>query len=165
MTALLSIVAWARGAREWLLLLALAALAAGTYVYARNVAADRDAWASWGRQVCAFAGTTTDAATVEVATDKGQRKVKKARGQRCSEAVQDLASFRAGAQAATAQVLTEAQSARQGKTNTDIGAAAGNAADRRRALTNMEKLDAQLGDDDRVDGNYFAGINDLGGLR
>jgi hypothetical protein len=29
----------------------------------------------------------------------------------------------------------------------------------------MEEADAKIGNDDRVDGNWFAGINDLGGLR
>jgi len=165
MLRLVSLARWIGDAREWLMLLALAGLAAGTYAYARTVAADRDAWAAWAKQVCAFAGTSTDPATVEVATDRGKRRVAKERGQRCSEAVQDLVAFKAGAQASTAKVLSEAESARQDKTNTDIGTAAGNAADRRRAATNMEKLDAQVGDDDRVDGNWFAGINDLGGLR
>ncbi|MDH4743159.1 hypothetical protein OMP43_03905 [Sphingomonas sp. CBMAI 2297] len=165
MKSVLSVLRWVGSAREWLLLLSLAALAAGTYAHARRVAADRDAWASWGKQVCAFAGTTTDAAIVEVDTAKGKRKVAKARGQVCGEAVQDLAAYRARSQAATARVLGDAQAARAAKTNTDSGTAAANAADRRRAVTKMERLDAQLGDDDRVDGNYFAGINDLGGLR
>lgn len=165
MKTITKILAWFGDTREWLMLLAFASVAAGAYVYARSIAADRDAWASWSKQVCAFAGATTDPATVAIDTDKGKRKVSKARGQVCGEAVQDLAAYKARSQAATAQVLSGAQAARADKTNTDIGTAAANAADRRRAVTNMEKLDAQLGDDDRVDGNYFAGINDLGGLR
>lgn len=150
---------------SWWVLLALASTTAWFYVDSQRVRADRDAWAGWGAQVCAFTVTTPDAATVEVATDKGKRRVKKARGQLCSEAVQDLASFKAQTLSKTADTLATAQVEREAKTKTDIATASRDAVVRRDAVTKMEEVDAQIGDDDRVDGNWFAGINDLGGLR
>jgi len=162
---LLKLAGWIGDAREWLMLLALAAIAAGFYVDARRVRADRDAWASWGGTVCAFAGSTTAAATVTVQTDKGPRKVDKARGQRCAEAVQDLAAFKAGSQAATAGLLADAAKQQESKAAADRAAATDDSAARRAAAAHMEEIDAQIRDDDRVDGNWFAGLNDLGGLR
>lgn len=150
---------------SWWVLLALASAAAWFYVDGQRVRADRDAWAGWGKQVCAFTGTTPDATTIEVATDKGKRRVKKARGQLCSEAVQDLASFKAQTIGKTADTLATAQVEREAKAKTDIATASRDAGARREAVTKMEEVDAQIGDDDRVDGNWFAGINDLGGLR
>lgn len=149
---------------SWYVLLALAAIAGWFYADARRAAADRDAWAAWGVQVCAFTGTTTAAATVEVDTNKGKRRVDKARGQLCGEAVQDLAAFKAQATTKTTDVLGKAQVEREGKSTADVAAASRDAADRGRATAKMEKLDDQVGEDDRVDGNWFAGINDLGGL-
>lgn len=165
MTALLGLGRWISGAREWLVLIALAIAAAYFFVDARRVRADRDAWASWGDQLCGFAGATTEAATVEVDTDKGMRKVAKARGQICSEAVRDLAHFRAASQAETARVLQAAREEQQRKSASDLAEAKANAADRRRATARMEEVDAQVGDDDHVDGNWFARLNELGGLR
>ncbi len=150
---------------SWWVLLALTFAAGWFYADAQRARADRDAWAGWGAQVCAFTGTTPEAATVAVVTDKGKRRVKKARGQLCSEAVQDLASFKAQTIRKTADTLASAQSERETKTKTDVSTASRDAAARRDAVSNMEKADAQIGDDDRVDGNWFAGVNDLGGLR
>lgn len=150
---------------SWWVLLALTFAAGWFYADAQRARADRDAWAGWGAQVCAFTGTTPEAVTVEVATDKGKRRVKKARGQLCSEAVQDLASFKVQTISKTADTLAAAQTERDVKTGTDVATASSNVARRRDAVTKMEKADAQIGDDDRVDGNWFAGINDLGGLR
>ncbi len=65
----------------------------------------------------------------------------------------------------TADTLATAQNERETKTKTDVSTASRDAAARRDAVSNMEKADAQIGDDDRVDGNWFAGVNDLGGLR
>ena len=150
---------------SWYVLLALAAVAGWFYADARRAGADRDAWAQWGAQLCAYTGTTADAATVEVPTNKGKRRVKKARGQLCAEAVQDLASFKAQANSKTADVLGKAQAQREEKATADVAAASRDATDRGRAAAKMEKIDDQVGEDDRVDGNWFAGINDLGGLQ
>ncbi len=165
MTAALAAWRWIAGAREWLVLLAVAAVAAWFYVDARQVRADRDAWASWGDQVCAFAGTSIAPAVVEIQTDKGKRKVEKARGQLCAESVQDLAVYKVRSQAETARLLADAQREREAKTAADLAAAQAGAADRRAAQAKMEEVDAQVGDDDRVGGNWFAALNELGGLR
>jgi len=150
---------------SWYVLLALTAVAGWFYADARRARADRDAWAAWGTQLCAFTGTSPDATTVEVSTDKGKRRVKKARGQICIEAVQDLAAFKAQTNARTADLLAKAQAERDAKAAADVATASRNATDRARATTKMEKLDDRIGQDDRVDGDWFAGINDLGGLR
>jgi hypothetical protein len=150
---------------SWWVLLGLTFATGWFWADAQRARADRDAWAGWGAQVCAFTGTTPEAATVQVATDKGKRRVKKARGQLCSEAVQDLASFKAQTIGKTAETLATTQSERETKTKTDISTASRDAVARREAVSNMEKADAEISDDDRVDGDWFAGINDLGGLR
>ena len=130
---------------SWYVLIALAAVAGWFYADARRVRADRDAWASWGAQVCAFTGTTTHAATVEIDTNKGKRRVAKERGQLCAEAAQDLASFKAQTTTNAADILGKAQAEREGKATADAAAASRDAADRGRATTKMEKLDEQLG--------------------
>lgn len=165
MTALLGLGRWISGAREWLVLLALAVVAAYFFVDARRIRADRDAWASWGDQLCGFAGATTAAATVEVDTDKGKRRAAKARGQICSETVQDLAHFRAASRAETARVLQAAREEQHRKVESDLADARASATDRRRAVTKMEEVDENVGDDDRVGGDWFARLNELGGLR
>lgn len=162
---LLKLAGWIGDAREWLVLIALGAVAGYFYVDARTVRADRDAWAAWGDQVCGFAGATTAPATVQIDTNKGKRKVAKARGQLCREAVRDLAAYQARGQAATAATLAAAQSERETKTRTDLATATAAAPARHRAITKMEKTDAEIGKDDRVDGNWFADLNRLGGLR
>jgi len=136
---------------RWWVLLALAAAAAWFYVDARRARADRDAWSAWADRVCAFAGA---------AAMQG-----KPRGQLCAQAVQDLAHFKAASQAETARLLVEAQRAREEKAAGDRAAAAADAADRRLAGAQMEEADAQVREDDRVDGNWFAALNRLGGLR
>jgi hypothetical protein len=165
MMAVLSVWRWIAGAREWLVLFAVAAAAAWFYVDARQVRADRDAWASWGDQVCAFAGAGTAPATVEIQTDKGPRKVEKPRGQLCAEAVQDLAAFKARSQTESARLLAEAQREREQKAAVDRAASHSDAADRRAAQAKMEEVDAQVGDDDRVGSDWFARLNELAGLR
>jgi hypothetical protein len=164
MMAALAVGRWISGAREWLVLLAVAAVAAWFYVDARQMRADRDAWARWGDQLCAFAGANTAPATVEVQTDKGKRRVEKGRGQLCAEAVQDLAAFKARSQTESARLLAEAQREREQKAAADRAASHSDAADRRAAQAKMEEVDAQVGDDDRVGGDWFARLNELAGL-
>lgn len=156
---------WLLDAREWLILLAIAAVAAYFYVDARQVRADRDAWARWAEQTCAFAGAATAAGTVEIETDKGNRRVAKTRGQRCTEAIRDLAHFKLESAVETARILTEARNIEQRNAASDAAIASAQADKQRRAAAEMEKVDAQIGTDNRVDGNWFARLNQLGGLQ
>lgn len=156
--------AWA--GNSWLVLIALGLALAALYVDDRRTHADRDAWASWAKATCAYAGTTPDAATVERVDAAGKRhKVKLPRGGACSEAVQDLAAFRVKTLASTARVLTAAAVEQQAKATRDRTTAQAESETRAAALTTMEKADAQVRDDDRVDGSWFAALNRLGGLQ
>ncbi len=156
--------AWA--GNSWLVLIAIGIAAAALYVDDRRVRADRDSWASWARETCAHAGVRPDATTIERTDTAGKRhKVAMPRGAVCSEAVQDLATFRAATLAATTRVLSAAAAEREIKSNRDRAAAQAESANRAAARTTMEKADAQIRDDDRVDGNWFAALNRLGGLQ
>lgn len=151
---------------SWLVLIGLGIATATLYVDDRRSRADRDAWKAWGKEICAHAGATTDAAIVERTDSAGKRhKVAMPRGAVCREAVQDLAKFRADALAATARVLTNAAAERETKATRDRAAAAAESGNRADALKTMEKADAQIRDDDRVDGSWFAALNRAGGLQ
>ncbi|UYY78401.1 hypothetical protein [Sphingomonas sp. R1] len=151
---------------SWLVLIAMGIATACLYVDTRRTRADRDAWASWARETCAHAGAGTDAATIERKDAAGRtHKVRMPRGAVCREAVQDLAKFRADTLAATARVLGAAAAEREAKSSRDLVAARVETGNRAAALTTMEKADAQIRDDDRVDGNWFAALNRLGGLQ
>lgn len=156
--------AWA--GNSWLVLIALGITSAALYVDDRRTHADRDAWARWAAETCALAGTKTDAATIERTDTAGKRhKVAMPRGAVCAEAVQDLATFRADALAASARALSTAAAERETKSNRDRATAQAESGNRAQALKTMEKADAQIRDDDRVDGNWFAALNRLGGLQ
>ncbi|WP_066725197.1 hypothetical protein [Sphingomonas pituitosa] len=151
---------------SWLVLLALSLATAALYVDARRVRADRDAWASWATATCALAGATPAATTAERVDAAGKRhKAVLPRGVACSEAVQDLAAFRAGTLASTARLLTAAAAEQQAKAVSDRTTAQAESGNRAVALTTMEKADAQIRDDDRVDGSWFAALNRLGGMQ
>jgi hypothetical protein len=143
---------------SWLVLIALGIALAALYVDDRRVRADRDAWASWARETCAHAGAGIEAA--------GKRhKVAMPRGAVCREAVQDLAKFRAETLAATARTFAAAAAEHDAKATRDHTAAQTESGTRAAALTTMEKADAQIRDDDRVDGSWFAALNRLGGMQ
>lgn len=151
---------------SWLVLIVLGIATAALYVDARRVRADRDAWASWARETCAHAGTGIEATTIERTDAAGKRhKVAMPRGAVCREAVEDLATFRSDTLAATARVLTSAAAERDTKSTHDRTAAATESGNRAAALKTMEKADAQIRADDRVDGNWFAALNRLGGMQ
>jgi hypothetical protein len=151
---------------SWLVLIALGIALAALYVDDRRVRADRDAWASWARETCAHAGAGIDATTIERTDAAGKRhKVAMPRGAVCREAVQDLAKFRADTLASTARLLAAAAAERDAKATRDHTTAQAESGNRAAALTTMEKADAQIRDDDRVDGNWFAALNRLGGLQ
>ncbi|WP_313539773.1 hypothetical protein [Sphingomonas sp.] len=151
---------------SWLVLIALGLALAALYVDDRRTRADRDAWASWAKAACAYAGASPDATTVERTNADGKRHtVKLPRGGACAEAVQDLAAFRAATLAGTARAFAGAAAEQQAKATRDRTTAQAESGNRAAALNTMEKADAQIRDDDRVDGSWFAALNRLGGLQ
>jgi hypothetical protein len=151
---------------SWLVLIALGIATAALYVDARHARADRDAWAAWARETCAHAGAGIDATTIERTDAAGKRhKVAMPRGGLCREAIADLAKFRADTLAATASTLAAAAADRDAKASRDRTAARAESEHRAAALNTMEKADAQIDKDDRVDGGWFAALNRLGGMQ
>jgi len=145
-------ISWLSIHRQDAVMLLLAAIAAGIYAWGAIARHDRDALIAWGNQVCASAGS-------ELAPTKGKR------GEACATSVAQLARDRLATAQQSAQVLAQAQTdhnaretADSAQRSTGIAAIAG-------AATNMEKVNAQVGQDDRVDGAWFAALNRAGGLR
>lgn len=149
------------GARQWLTLIALGAAAAFLYVQWSRVTGERDRALQWSETACAAAGTTYAAA---VATVDGKR-VKYATGQRCKATIADLAAFRADTTRLTAETLSKAIRDRDARTQTDAAHARAAAEAARAATQRMEAADAKAAPTDRVDGDWFAALNDLAGLR
>jgi hypothetical protein len=85
-------------------------------------------------------------------------------GGACLKAAQDLAKFKGDALSASNKALSDHAAEEAEKTAADAAAATRHAQTAAAAKQNMEKLDAQVRDN-RVDGGWFAGLNELGGLR
>jgi hypothetical protein len=143
---------------SWLVLIALGIALAALYVDDRRIRADRDAWASWAKETCAHAGAGIEA------TGK-PHKVAMPRGAACREAVQDLAKFHTDTLVATARTLAAAAAEHDAKATDDRTTAQAESGTRAAARTTMEKADAQIRNDDRVDGSWFAALNRLGGMQ
>jgi hypothetical protein len=147
--------------RQWLTLIAVGAVAAFLYVQWSRVTGERDRALQWSETACAAAGTTY-AASVD--TIDGKR-VKYATGERCKAAIADLAAFRADTTRLTAETLERAMHDRDARTQTDAAHARAAAEAARAATQRMEAADAKAAPTDRVDGDWFAALNDLAGLR
>ena len=149
------------GARQWLTLVALGAAAAFCYAQWSRVTGERDRALQWSETACAAAGTTY-AASVETVDGK---RVKYAAGQRCKTRIADLAAFRADSDRMTADKLTAAMRDRDARTKSDAAHGRAAAEVARAATLRMEAADAKAAPTDRVDGDWFAALNDLAGLR
>ncbi|WP_294328335.1 hypothetical protein, partial [uncultured Sphingomonas sp.] len=99
-----------------------------------------------------------------VETVDGKR-VKFATGQRCKAAIADLAAFRTDSDRMTADKLAAAMRDRDARTQTDAVHARVAAEAARAATQRMEAADAKAAPTDRIDGDWFAALNDLAGLR
>ncbi|MEH3040043.1 MAG: hypothetical protein PGN21_08260 [Sphingomonas paucimobilis] len=122
---------------------------------------ERDRALQWSEIACAAAGTTY-AASVETVDGK---RVKFATGQRCKAAIADLAAFRTDSDRMTADKLAAAMRDRDARTRTDVAHARVATEAARAATQRMEAADAKASPTDRVDGDWFAALNDLAGLR
>ncbi|WP_294328620.1 hypothetical protein, partial [uncultured Sphingomonas sp.] len=103
-----------------------------------------------------------------VETVDGKR-VKFATGQRCKAAIADLAAFRTDSDRMTADKLAAAIRDRDARTQSDAAYARAAAEAARAATQRMEaadaKIEAQANGANHVDGDWFAALNDLAGLR
>lgn len=147
--------------RQWLTLIAVGAAAAFLYVQWSRVTGERDRALQWADTACAAAGTTY-AASAETVDGK---RVKYATGQRCRATIADLAAFRTDTDRAAAKTLAAAMHDRDARTRTDALHARAAAEAARAANERMETADAKAASTDRVDGDWFAALNDLAGLR
>lgn len=155
---------WA--ARSWWSLLAIAAIAAAFWIQLGWVREDRDAWKSLAGQICAIAGTGVEAGTVQIPVEGGKTvRVAKKRGETCSDAIADLAIFKTESLKQTAEILEQARADGEALERADRSTAAAQLEARRTAAINMEKADARIGEDDRVDGDWFDAVNNVAGLR
>ncbi|WP_157218715.1 hypothetical protein [Flavisphingomonas formosensis] len=83
----------------------------------------------------------------------------------CETRILALATYERDTQAATARALAAAAAERESKAAADARAAQANDAAARSAADTMEKEDAKIGPDGRVDGDWLAALNRAGGLR
>ncbi|WP_454886171.1 hypothetical protein [Sphingomonas oryzagri] len=143
---------WLSTHRQDAVMLLLAGIAAGIYAWGAIGRHDRDAIVAWGNQVCASAGA-------DFAPQKGKR------GQACAADIAQLARDRLATARQSAQVLAKAQTDHDAREVADAAQRSTGTAAIAGAATNMEKVNAQVGPDDHVDGAWFAALNRAGGLR
>ncbi len=157
---------WISGNTEWLLLLALGAVAAYFYADGAHVRRDRERITASADLICSAAGVDFAASASVAASTRGKRvTINHPRGAICLRAVRDLASFKAKTAEVTADALAKAMQDRDAKSGTDIAAAAADARAARAATERMEKADAEIDDTNRVDRRWFGAFNDVAGLR
>lgn len=157
---------WFTGNSQFLVLLALGAVAAYFYADGAAVRRDRERITASAEQICSAAGVDFAASASMETSTKGKRVIiSHARAALCLRAVRNLASFKADTMAVTADTLTAAMNERDAKSSTDIARAATDARAARAATERMEKADGQIDETNRVDRRWFGAFNDVAGLR
>lgn len=157
---------WITGNSQFLVLLALGAIAAYLYADGADVRRDRERITATADHICGAAGVDFATSASVATSTRGKRvTINHPRGQLCLRAVRDLASFKADTIRVTAETLTRAMQNRDTKSGTDIAAAAADARAARAATERMEKADAEIDDTNRVDRHWFGAFNDVAGLR
>lgn len=141
--------------RSFLVVLAIAIVAGGLWVRGEHAIADRDRAVAVADGICAAAGSAW------MPEGAGPRD----RGKACRISVADLAAFKAKAIAESARLLAEHERDRANRTAGDVQEALRAASRTAAAARRMEKANEQVPEDDRVDGSWFAALNDLAGLR
>lgn len=151
---------------EWLVLLAVAGVAAYFYADGRRVRADRADIEHAAELICAGAGAPF-AASIDQEKDKAGKTVtvNHARGALCQRAVLDLARFKADTDAAAAKTLAQALKDHDARQGADTQAARTAAEAARAASERMEAADAKAERTNRVDSDWFAAVNGVAGLR
>lgn len=157
---------WLRGEFGWIVLLAAAVALAGVYVLYQRLEADRDALLGFAVASCARAGQPFEASATPAKTSTGRKiTVRHKRGVLCAARIGALADFERDTAIASATLLAESQADRTAKSDRDRTAARTDDARTARAQAEMEKHNAKVQADDRVDGDWFARLNDLAGVR
>lgn len=150
-----------RNAREWLTLVAVAAIGAWLYVQLAETRADRDRLAAQADVICAAAGEPFAASVVLV----DGKPVARDRGLRCRQAVAALVAFRSDTERTTAEALAAAMREREGKAAVDARAARDAAQALASATDRMEQADAEAERRNLLDRRWWTAFNDLAGLR
>lgn len=149
------------GARQFLTLLVLGAVAAWLYVQFAEVRSQRNALFAWADATCAATGTPYAASELPGPDGKP---VPIAAGKLCRLAVANHAAFVADTNRQSAELLAAAMKNRDDKTATDAAQARAHALAARTAIERMETEDAEV-TNDRVARDWFAALNDVAGLR
>lgn len=151
MTALFKVLARLNQSRRYLTLLLVAAIAAGLWTAFARARAERDDTLAMAERICAAANSdfVTDECTPGVA---------------CAQKVKLLAAFRNDAQAATTQHLIGALQEHADKQMRDAQRRAATREAQRAAAAAMIHAEEQI-DENQVNGNWFAALNRLAGLR
>ncbi len=139
----------------FIVLLLVASVAAWLWVRGERAIADRDQAVASAEMVCAAASSSF--------VPEGTRA--RDRGLVCRDAVKGLADFRLKAIADSNALLVQAERDRLERSRSDIETAVAAANRTAAAARRMEEANAKIGSDDRVDGDWFARLNDLAGLR
>lgn len=138
---------WLDTHREFLMVLAVAGVAAFLWFRLETTRGERDALLAWRSNACASA----DAAGTTSAE--------------CSKAIAQLAAFKRDTIASSNTLRTEAAQQHATKAADDIAAADRDRASAGAAKQDMEKANAAISSDDHVGGYWFAALNRTGGLR
>jgi hypothetical protein len=147
LTALRSAWSWLGKHREFLMLLVVAGVAAYLWFLFETTRSERDRALAWRTTVCSSVGAD-DAKPIE-----------------CQQRIAHLAAFERDTLASSNSVRAAAAQQHVTKAAADV-----EAADRDRAIAGaayheMEQANAAIGQDDYVDGDWFAALNRTGGLR
>jgi hypothetical protein len=143
---------WAARNRELVVLVAVAAVAAIFWRDATRARADRDRTAAWANAACAMTAHRFDTPVGKAA-------------EACRVAIADLVAFKAETVAGTARVLRDHHDREIAKTAADAASARRDANRAQAALSHLEKTNAAIGPDDRIDGAWLRAFNDAAGLR
>lgn len=156
---------WLRAEFGWVVLLAAGIALMGVYVLYQRLEADRDALLNFAQVTCARSGQTFDATVDQARAANGKPVlVRHARGMLCAARVAALADFERNAAIASASTLATAKTQHDDKLETDRTAARSNDTRAAAAAAELEKKNATVKTDDRVDGDWFARLNDLAGM-
>lgn len=167
MTKLLKL-AWGMIAHnsEWLVLLLVGGVGAFFWVQFSQVRADRDDAMHRAELICAGIGQPFQPSQTSATSSAGKAvTVAHARGALCQRQANDLASFKAKTDEATAAVLAQALSDHDARQNNDSAAARSAAEAANSAAERMEKANAEAERRNIVDREWFAAVNGVAGLR
>ena len=142
------------GHQSFIVLLLLGAVAGGLWVRGERAIADRDRIVATADGICAAAGSNW----IPPGAGIGKR------GVACRAAVAGLAAFKARAIDSSNKILVDAAKRRAAKSEQDLQAAVDAANRTAAAARRMEDANAQVGPENRVDGAWFAALNQLAGL-